>query len=187
MEWRSRQLVLTAYVMCLACAGHWSPCIKRKDLQHACCKVVSQFKSDSITNELKYCYHSLALQSRTELLARMFRVQHPLLSIWTEEKLLLFCLQFYYFYYYYYYYYSDWLRAGRPRGRSSRPGGWKIFTSPIVQTGSGVHPTSYTMGTRGSFPRVKRPGREADHSPPTSAEVNKIWIYTSTAPYVFME
>jgi hypothetical protein len=29
---------------------------------------------------------------------------------------------------------------------------------------------------------VKRQGREADHSPPTSAEVNKMWIYTSTPP-----
>jgi hypothetical protein len=27
---------------------------------------------------------------------------------------------------------------------------------------------------------VKRPGRGADHSPPTSAEVKKMWIYTST-------
>jgi hypothetical protein len=41
-------------------------------------------------------------------------------------------------------------------------------------TGSGVHPTSYTMGTGGSLPGVKRPGREADHSPPTSAEVKKM-------------
>jgi hypothetical protein len=56
----------------------------------------------------------------------------------------------------------------------------------VVQTGSGVHPTSYTMGAGGSFPGVKRPGREADHSPPTSAEVKKIWIYTPTPPYVFM-
>jgi hypothetical protein len=37
-----------------------------------------------------------------------------------------------------------------------------------------------------SFPGVKRPGREADHSPPTSAEVKKMWIYTSTPPYAFM-
>jgi hypothetical protein len=29
------------------------------------------------------------------------------------------------------------------------------------------------MGTGISFPGVKRPGREADHSPPTSAEVMK--------------
>jgi hypothetical protein len=34
--------------------------------------------------------------------------------------------------------------------------------------------------------KVKRPGYEADHSPPTSAEVKKMWIYTSTPPYVFM-
>jgi hypothetical protein len=27
---------------------------------------------------------------------------------------------------------------------------------------------------------VKRPGREADHSPPPSAEVNNVWSYTST-------
>jgi len=40
-----------------------------------------------------------------------------------------------------------------------------------VQTGSGAHPSSYRMGTRGSFPVVKRPGREADHSLPSSAEV----------------
>jgi hypothetical protein len=33
---------------------------------------------------------------------------------------------------------------------------------------------------------VKRQGHEADHSPPTGAEVKKIWIYTSTPPYVFM-
>jgi hypothetical protein len=32
---------------------------------------------------------------------------------------------------------------------------------------------------------LKRPGREADHSP-TSAEVKKTWIYTSAPPYVFM-
>jgi hypothetical protein len=36
------------------------------------------------------------------------------------------------------------------------------------------------------FQGVKRPGREADHSPPTSAEVKKMWIYTSTTPYAFM-
>jgi hypothetical protein len=29
---------------------------------------------------------------------------------------------------------------------------------------------------------VKRPRREADHSPRTNAEVKKVWIYTSTPP-----
>jgi hypothetical protein len=30
------------------------------------------------------------------------------------------------------------------------------------------------------------PGHEADHSPPTSAQVKKTWTYTSTPPYIFM-
>jgi hypothetical protein len=33
-----------------------------------------------------------------------------------------------------------------------------------IQNGSGAHPASYPVGTGGSFPGVKRPGREADHS-----------------------
>jgi hypothetical protein len=44
--------------------------------------------------------------------------------------------------------------------------------SLCVQTGSGAHPASYTMGAGGPFPESKaRPGRDADHSPPSSAEV----------------
>jgi hypothetical protein len=39
-----------------------------------------------------------------------------------------------------------------------------------VQNGSGAHPASYPMGTRGCFPEG-----EADHSPPSSAEV-KEWV-----------
>jgi hypothetical protein len=35
-------------------------------------------------------------------------------------------------------------------------------------------------------PGIKRPGREADHSPPSSAEVKNACSYTSTPPYVFM-
>jgi hypothetical protein len=42
-----------------------------------------------------------------------------------------------------------------------------------VQNGSGAHPTSYPMGSRGSFLGVKRPEREIDHSPPYSAEVKE--------------
>jgi hypothetical protein len=56
----------------------------------------------------------------------------------------------------------------------------------VAHTGSGVHPTYYRMGTGGFFPGVKRPKLEADHSPLASAENKKIWIYTSTPPYVFM-
>jgi hypothetical protein len=53
------------------------------------------------------------------------------------------------------------------------PAGAKDFSSSLcVQTGSGAHPASSTMGTRGPFPGGKaRPGRDADHSPPSNAEV----------------
>jgi hypothetical protein len=34
---------------------------------------------------------------------------------------------------------------------------------------------------------IKRKGHESDHSPPTSAEIKNMWIYTSPPPYVFME
>jgi hypothetical protein len=45
----------------------------------------------------------------------------------------------------------------------------KDFSSNLcIQTGSEAHPASCTMGTRGSFPGAKaRPGRDADHSPPS--------------------
>jgi hypothetical protein len=51
------------------------------------------------------------------------------------------------------------------------PAGAKDFSSSLcVQTGSGAHPASCTMGVLS--PGVKaRPGRDADHSPPSNAEV----------------
>jgi hypothetical protein len=47
------------------------------------------------------------------------------------------------------------------------------FSSKLcVQTGSGAHPVSCPMGTEGSFQGGKaRQGRDADHSPPSSAKV----------------
>jgi hypothetical protein len=48
---------------------------------------------------------------------------------------------------------------------------------------SGAHPASYRMDTGALSGRgVKRPGREAGHSPPASAEVKNTWTYTSTPP-----
>jgi hypothetical protein len=64
--------------------------------------------------------------------------------------------------------------------------GKKFSLLHIVMTGSGVHPTSYRMGTGGSFPGVKQQRCEADHSPPTIAEVKETWVYISTPPYAFM-
>jgi hypothetical protein len=48
------------------------------------------------------------------------------------------------------------------------PVGVRFFAH--VQTGPGAHPAFCTVGT-GSFPGVKRPGRDADHPPPSTAEV----------------
>jgi hypothetical protein len=49
-----------------------------------------------------------------------------------------------------------------------------------VQTGSEAHPASCTMGTGGPFPGAKaRPGRDADHYIPYSAEVRMSRSYTS--------
>jgi hypothetical protein len=60
------------------------------------------------------------------------------------------------------------------------PAWTKDFSSSLcVQTGSGAHPASCTMGTGGPFPGGKaRPGRDADHSSLSSAEVvNKLELY----------
>jgi hypothetical protein len=48
-------------------------------------------------------------------------------------------------------------------------------TQPLIQ---------WVLGALSSG--VKRQGREADHSPADSADVKKMWIYTSTPPYAFM-
>jgi hypothetical protein len=47
------------------------------------------------------------------------------------------------------------------------------FSSSLcIQTSSGAQPASCSMDTRGPFPRGKaRPGRDADHSPPSTAEI----------------
>jgi hypothetical protein len=49
----------------------------------------------------------------------------------------------------------------------------------VIQTGSGAPPASYPMRTGGGGfpPGVRRPVREADHSPPTSTEVKKMNLY----------
>jgi len=48
---------------------------------------------------------------------------------------------------------------------------------PCIQNGSGAHPTSWPMGTRGSFHGVEWLGHEADHSPLSSARSNNVELY----------
>jgi hypothetical protein len=66
-------------------------------------------------------------------------------------------------------------------GGSSPGGGWEFFSSPThPERLWGSDPASYPMGTRGSFP-----GREADHSPPSSAEVKvcvELYIHYPITP-----
>ena len=64
--------------------------------------------------------------------------------------------------------YSDSLQVGRPGNRIPVV----VRYSAPVQTGSGAHPVSYTMGT-GSFQGVKQPGRGVSLSPSSSAEVGE--------------
>jgi len=42
------------------------------------------------------------------------------------------------------------------------------------------------MDTRGPFPGVKQPGREADHSPPFSVKVKRAWSLSPLPQYAFM-
>jgi len=54
-----------------------------------------------------------------------------------------------------------------------------------VRKSSGAYPATYLTGTRGSFLRIKRPGREADHSPPFSAEVKdrmELYLHSPNTP-----
>jgi hypothetical protein len=55
-----------------------------------------------------------------------------------------------------------------------------------VQTSSGTHPASDSMCTWVSLPRSKVAVGEADHTPPSSAEIKNEWSYTSTPSYDFM-
>jgi hypothetical protein len=59
-----------------------------------------------------------------------------------------------------------------------------LFTSSRPVLGPIWPPTQQLPGA--VSPWVKRRGRDADHSPPTSAEIKNSWISTSDSPYVFM-
>jgi hypothetical protein len=51
---------------------------------------------------------------------------------------------------------------------------------------SAYYSESELCGGAATFSFPKYPGREADHLPPSSAEVKNAWSYTSTSQYVFM-
>jgi hypothetical protein len=59
--------------------------------------------------------------------------------------------------------------------------GWEFFSSPLCPDRLWGHPSLLSNGYQGALSSgVKWLGREADHSPPPSTEVNNAWHYTST-------
>jgi hypothetical protein len=67
---------------------------------------------------------------------------------------------------------SDYGLDDRAIGVRSPARAEDFSSSLCIQTVSGAQPASCTVGTRGPFPGGKaRLGRDADHSPPSSAEV----------------
>ena len=59
------------------------------------------------------------------------------------------------------------------------------FSAP-VQTGPGACPSSCTMGT-GSFPGVRRPGRGADHPPPSKCRgQERVGLYLYSTLWAFV-
>jgi hypothetical protein len=65
---------------------------------------------------------------------------------------------------------------------------WEAGEVCIMRRFTGAHPaSSYAIRRRDFFSLgIKRPGREADHSPPSSTEDNNAWSYSSVPQYVFM-
>jgi len=60
----------------------------------------------------------------------------------------------------------------------------EILSSPKL-TRPALGPAEFSIqGYRGSFPGSKRPGREVDHTPPSSSECKNEWIYTSTTTVI---
>ena len=57
-----------------------------------------------------------------------------------------------------------------------------LFSRPVM--GPTQPPIHWVPGAMPS--RVKRPGRQFDHSPPSSAEVKNEWSHTSTSTRAFV-
>jgi hypothetical protein len=74
--------------------------------------------------------------------------------------------------------YEDLRLAGRLTSSPGRVNNFNFSISSRPALGSTQPPTQSVSGTLS--PGVKRQERDADNEPPTTAEVKKTWIYTST-------
>jgi hypothetical protein len=78
---------------------------------------------------------------------------------------------------------SDYGLDDRAIGVRSPAGAKDVSSNLCVQTGSGAHPASCTMGTGGPFSRGKvRQRRDADHSPHLVPRSRMSRSYTSSPP-----
>jgi hypothetical protein len=83
--------------------------------------------------------------------------------------------------------YSDCLRIEWPKDLSSSPGRvMNILFSTSSRPGLGPTQPPIQWIPVAFSPGVRPLGPGADHSPPTSSEVKKIWISSPTPPYPFM-
>jgi hypothetical protein len=72
----------------------------------------------------------------------------------------------------------DWITRVRSPARAK-----DFYSNLCIQIGSKAHPDSYPMGSRDPFPRRKEwPGHDTNHSPPSSAQVKKEEVFTSSTP-----
>jgi len=66
---------------------------------------------------------------------------------------------------------TDWTEFG-----SSIAGvGWEFLSSPLRPDSLWGPQNLISSGYQGLFPRIRRPGHKADHSPPPAAEVKSAW------------
>jgi hypothetical protein len=87
-------------------------------------------------------------------------------------------------------YRTDWSSFTSSSWWETAVGSSRVVSSHPVKTLYAIVPSRPALGFTQPpikwVPGVKRQGREADHSPLTSAEVKKMWIYASTPLYVLM-
>jgi len=76
------------------------------------------------------------------------------------------------------------LRASRLEFSSRQSQWWNLFSLPPHSDRLWGPHSLLSKGCRGSYPGVKRQGREADYSPPSSAEAKDTWSCTST-PHIY--
>jgi hypothetical protein len=78
---------------------------------------------------------------------------------------------------------GDWT-AENKRSTPGRAKNFNFSLSSRSALGPTKPPIEWELGA--VYPGVKPWGRNADHSPPTTAEVKKMYIYTFTPPYAFI-